>query len=209
MVKKFATVPRWVYFNMHKVAKEEDINKGGLFDSRTGGAINIWVSPRDKPSDWVFPITRGSLRYARSFLASILPKFVKDSVELTVVIRNYTREDHAKNLMGDERKHQLILAKEGTEAEWKWVKEKVSYLIVRAYELGEDLAYLGFVRCVVCGDIIRIRTVNDYVAHLVRRDGIRPKALVIAGEDTHIITRDGRVIYLWKEVKKDESKENL
>ena len=41
------------WLKMHRTARSLDLDKGGLYDARHGGAIiNLWVSPQDHPPSW-------------------------------------------------------------------------------------------------------------------------------------------------------------
>jgi len=133
-------VSREVFSKMHQIARDLDLNKGGIFDSRGGGAINIWVSPLEKPSDYTFEITKGRLNYPRNFLASIYPEFINNGkqVELYMVIHNYARKELARRLFNngkisyEEYKKMLELAEKGTPQEWEWALAKAKWLIETA-----------------------------------------------------------------------------
>jgi len=58
-------------------AIELDINRGGLWDARSG-AINLWCSPTDKPRGWEnVKIDKCALNYPRSFVASFYVEFLE------------------------------------------------------------------------------------------------------------------------------------
>ncbi|RLJ03505.1 MAG: hypothetical protein DRP11_00495 [Candidatus Aenigmatarchaeota archaeon] len=197
--KKIATVPRWVFLNMHRIARDLDLDKGGLYDSRGGGAINIWVSPEDHPEDWRWPIKKIALKYPRAYLAGIYPEYRKDGmVDLYLVITNYEREGEAEAKLANgeidyhEYRRQVELARRGTEAEWKWALEKTNWLIEKAQGLGDQLEYYGFWMCPFCRHVIKTTTANERVQHIVEH-GIKVFAVEITGDGVFAITERGAV----------------
>jgi hypothetical protein len=71
---------------MREYAKENDIDRGGLYDVRLG-CINIWCSPEDKPEGWGEP-SKGMLKHARDFVGTLTVKnekiFIIDTDEKNV-----------------------------------------------------------------------------------------------------------------------------
>lgn len=47
-----------------------DINKGGLYDARSG-VVNIWCSPDDRPLCWEVAVTCGGLDYPRAYVGAL------------------------------------------------------------------------------------------------------------------------------------------
>ena len=129
------TVSHKVWNKMLEIACELDLNKNGIFDGRSS-AINMWVSPEDKPSDWQFKISKCALNYPREYLATLYGIHQNNTnVKLLLTICNYSRRDFAQSLLGEseisfnEYSNQKKLSEQGAEAEWKWAKEKVHWLI--------------------------------------------------------------------------------
>jgi hypothetical protein len=62
-----------------RVGHDVDINKGGLWDARSG-CVNIWAAPDDKPEGWPanVEITQGGLDYPRSFVADVSMQWPED-----------------------------------------------------------------------------------------------------------------------------------
>ena len=52
------------------VAEQYDIDRGGLYDARSG-CVNIWCSPEDKPACWNVEVTTGALNYARDYVGEL------------------------------------------------------------------------------------------------------------------------------------------
>src|SRR6185312_15828366 len=63
--------------NILRTGHDMDIDKGGLYDSRSG-CVNIWCSPEDKPACWDAPITQGDLDYAREVVGSLFFDWTDD-----------------------------------------------------------------------------------------------------------------------------------
>lgn len=96
--KYLATVPLEVWQAMLRLASDLDLDNDGLYDA-CSMTINIWVSPTDKPRDWLFKITHGALKYPREYLATINAYRLDDNyVRLTLSITNYTRKHVAQTL---------------------------------------------------------------------------------------------------------------
>ena len=188
-------VPYWVWYNMRKIALEEDIDKGGLFDCRLG-AINIWVSPEDKPEDWVYPITRGALKYPREFLATLYAFHDGDLVRLYLVVRNYARKHYYERLFEEGRispEEYIRLsrnAEKPTEAELEWALKKARELIRRAIEMGEDLRAYGYWRCPICGSVMKLGLLNDAIRHVMEH-GIRVRGVILSSNGTFLVTERG------------------
>jgi hypothetical protein len=81
------------------VAKELDVNKGGLYDARAG-CVNIWCSPEDKPQCWPKEVLQGTLNYPRDYVAGIYWEWNwendKDRAALYLEVEPYELERHRK-----------------------------------------------------------------------------------------------------------------
>lgn len=191
--RKIAVVTREIWQKMVKLALDMDIDKGGLYDVRSG-VINIWCSRDDHPKDWCFPIRKGALKYPREFLASIYACYLEDGrVELHVGITNYARLDYAQFLLKQKRisyKEYLQLkdlAHRGTEEEWKWVEEKVNYLVAQA-EAEKDIKEIIY--CPFCGrEFLELKFFNNFVDHLATH--VKVKAVFLRMDGYYIETEIG------------------
>jgi hypothetical protein len=190
--KVIGVVSREVFAKMHQIARDLDLNKNGIYDSRGGGAINIWTSPSEKPSDYTFEITKGRLNYPRNFLASIYPEFIDDGrqVKLYMVIHNSARKDLARHLLDhsnisyEEYKEMLELAEKGTSFEWDWALEKAKWLIETA---KKESVFKEIVYCPYCGqEFPELKLFNEFILHLMMH--VRLKSVVIAEDGIHIET---------------------
>jgi hypothetical protein len=192
--RKLGVVSRDVWLKMLQIAHDLDLNKGGVYDARSG-AINLWVAPDDKPVDYTWEITKGALNFPRNFLASIYGQFVDgdDNVELYLVIHNYARRDFAKYLLNhsnisyEEYKAMLELAEKGTDEEWKWATDKAKWLIDAAEKesVFKEIAY-----CPFCGkEFPDLQLFNDLVTHIATH--VKVKAVIISAEGNLIETERG------------------
>jgi hypothetical protein len=192
--RRLGTVNRDVWFKMLQIAHDFDLDKGGLYDARSG-AINIWCSPEDKPDDYMFEITRGALNFPRNFMASIYGQFTRSgkNVELYLVIHNYGREDHAKALLNDgkiswrEYKDMLELVERGTPSEWRWVEDKARWLIETA---RKESVFKDIVFCPFCGvEFPELQLFNDFVLHIMKHTKVKK---IVMGEDgIYVETENG------------------
>lgn len=191
--RKVGRVSRDVWLKMLKIAHELDLNKGGIYDARSG-AINLWVSDVDKPSDYTFKVTKGALKYPRNYLAGLYGQHVDETtVELYLTITNYARRDFAKwllnhgNISYEEFKAMEELAEKGTDEEWRWAMEKVKWLIEQAEKeaIFKEIAY-----CPFCGkEFPDLQLFNDLVAHIVTH--VEVKAIIMSGDGWLIETEKG------------------
>ena len=152
--KYLATVPLEVWQAMLRLASDFDLNNDGLYDARSM-AINIWVSPTDKPRDWLFKITRGALKYPREYLATINAYRLDDNrVRLTLSVTNYARKHAAESLFYSGRidyrryKQMLKLAEQGTQDEWEWAEQKARHLLEQAQR---ESVFEEIIICPFCG----------------------------------------------------------
>jgi len=182
--RKIGKVSREVWVKMLQIAREMDLNKGGIYDARLM-AINIWSAPEDKPSDYTFEITKGCLNYPRNFLASIYGEFTEDGgVELYMELYNPARRGHAKRLFEEgkisyeEYKRMLELSEKGTEAEWDWALAKAKWLIETA---ERESVFKEIVYCPYCGqEFTELKLFNEFILHLATHVNIKSVTL---GED--------------------------
>ncbi len=200
-----------IMIKMHEIADEQDLNKGGLFDNRLG-AINIWCSPEDHPDDefWnKIKITKGALKYPREFIASIYFEPVDESLKkwkIKVEVTNYAKIEYANTLYrlgkidGKEYDRMVEEARKGTDEEWKWVREKITWLINEAKKRGW---YVWSYECPVCGKEIKI--LNEFFECL-ERHGYKVLGYVASSEYLGAITDKGIIepkkvkkIVRWKE----------
>jgi len=153
-LKPIRKVSRKVWYKMLEVARELDLDEGGIYDARSS-AINIWVSPQDKPEDYNLKITKGALKYPRAYLATIYGKTVsKDEVQLFLDVCNYDKHD-----LVEEKFNKGIIsykdylkgikeANKGTVFEWNWAKRKLEWLIDIAVK---ESCFVKVLRCPFCG----------------------------------------------------------
>lgn len=72
-------IPALVWERMKRKGIELDLNKGGLWDTRSG-CINLWASPEDHPDDpdWHrVEIRRRALEYPRSYVAGFFGEYIE------------------------------------------------------------------------------------------------------------------------------------
>jgi len=176
---KFRKIDLATWSKMLEIARDYDLNRNGLYDARSG-AINIWVSPDDKPVDWNFKITRGALKYPRAFLATIYSKIENDEVELEVEIANYSRREWIKSMWEkgeinySDYREMLKRVSGGTKDEWKWVIEKVEWLI----DLAEkEKNFISVLRCPYCGKT-EFKLLNEFIDCLLSH-GLKIKSVII------------------------------
>jgi hypothetical protein len=175
--RKIGEVSRDVWQRMLEIAHGLDLNKGGIYDARSG-AINLWVAPEDKPLDYVWEIRKGALSFPRNFLASIYGQFTEDGdVELYLVIYNYARKDYAEylfnhsNISYKEYRAMLDLAEKGTDAEWSWAMAKAKWLIDMAVK---ESVFIDVTYCPFCGqEFPNLQIFNDFIMHLLTHTKIR------------------------------------
>lgn len=125
------TILRNIWPEMHRIAREEDINKDGYYDERWGGTINIWCGPDNKPEGYNYKITKGGLNFPRNFMASIYgyPDYTK--IKLFLVVKNFA----AELTVVKKEKWDLIKAKkllDGTSQDIDWSTKMANELIKKA-----------------------------------------------------------------------------
>jgi len=189
-------VSRRVFTAMHEVAREYDLNEGGVYDQRGGGAINLWVAPEDKPEDWCWKITKGALNFPREYLAGIFPRWTsEDEVELYLVIRNYARRDEAEELFNkgkisySEYKRRLELTQKGTDAEVKWCLEKFKWLLEKAKEKAK---YRWVIKCPFCGlEGFENKLFNVFIEHLAKHGKVIDITMTNSG---YVVRMEGCIL---------------
>jgi len=189
----FGSVSRSVWVKMLRIASDLDLDKGGIYDARSG-CINIWVSPEDKPEDYNFEINRGRLKYPRNYLATIYANYVNDNkVELYLTITNYARRDYAQMLLEEREisfKEYLRIkeiSEKGTEAEWRWAEEKARWLIDIAVK---ESVFKEVIYCPFCGkEFPNLKMFNDFVLHIATH--VRVESVLLGADGTYIETEKG------------------
>lgn len=75
MLKARATelVLKQTFEGIRRVVRKEDIDKGGLYDSRSR-AINIWCSSEDKSVGYRYKIRKKALNCPRDYIVTIMQK---------------------------------------------------------------------------------------------------------------------------------------
>jgi len=206
--RKIGEVSRIVWQKMLEIAHDFDLDKGGVYDARSG-VINLWVAPEDKPSDYTFKITKGALRYPRNFLASIYGEFTEDgTVELYMAIHNYARVDYAGWLLEHgvisykEYEEAIELSERGTDEEWKWAMAKAKWLIDIAVK---ESAFIDVAYCPFCGqEFPNLQIFNDFIIHLMTH--VKVKAIISTEDGWAVETEKGTLFpedYTRKKVKKN------
>jgi len=187
-------VNREVWEGMHRVARREDINKGGLYDARGGGAINIWCSPEDKPVGYGYEIKKGILDYPRDFVASILPDYQKGGENKVLLEMEVSPERGGTEPIGRER--------EPTQAELNWSIQKLKELVEKGEIEGTSEEVLI---CPICGEEPKVILFNDFVEHIIKH-GVKVKAIVHSKEGIILPLENGSVItpnhYIKKRLRK-------
>jgi len=182
MKKHLATVSRRVWRKMIEIGHDFDLNKDGIYDSRLG-AVNIWVSPDDKPEDWEFRITKGALKYPRAYLATIYGEARETDYnifDLYLTITNYERRDKAKILFNqnlisyEEYRKECKIAENGTAEEWKWAETKAKWLLDLA---KKEQVFKTVLKCPFCGNT-NFKLFNDLISCIVSH-GIRVDSVIL------------------------------
>ena len=126
--RPYRTVSGPTWRRMLALGHQWDLNKGGLYDARTG-VINLWVSPEDHPSSWDgITITRGALPYPRDYLGEIMGTWQPgNTVVLTLLVTPYDRAPQ----------RQLGKYPEPLEDEWAWLQAKADALVDAAERMLE------------------------------------------------------------------------
>jgi len=183
-------VSRETFKGMHRVARDEDIDKGGLYDSR-GSGINIWCSPEDKPVGYGYEIETAALDYPRDFIASILPERKENKVVLELKVE----PERAGTEFGKETVP--------TKMEKEWAIEKLDELVEKGANEGVMEEYII---CPICGQEQDVTVFNEFVKHLIEEHKLEIESIIAGAEGNIIKLKDGDTIlpkqYIRKRVRK-------
>jgi len=182
-------VPIEIWRKMLRVGNSLDIDKGGMYDSRSG-AINVWASPEDKPAGWEHvTIDKGALDYPRSIVGTI-------SWEPTAQLVDEKWEDAAKiffDICPYERwrveKREICAEKTILESEVEWMTEKALFLLLVA---SKELDPPGGIFCRFCDAYVKVTLFNEFIDHLVEIHNVDVKS-VILGDRFIIETGTGTI----------------
>ena len=158
------------------VGREFDVNKNGLFDTRSG-CVNIWCSPEDKPDYWDVEITQGALEYPREYVGGLYWEWedFDNKFHLYIEVTPYS-----------------LLNKDKTLSEESWQKctewvEKQAWNLIRLAKIHEE--NLGTC-CPFCDFVLPLdRLLNDLISHIVEKHG-EVKSIIL-GSPTTIETNKG------------------
>lgn len=159
----------------HRLASELDINNGGNFDERGGGAINLWVTPENKPLDYNFKITQCALNYPANFLATLIRNINGDII---LEIENYDKQEQ----LGD--RHKTL---EPTQYETEWCIQ--NWTLLKKFSVFKN--YKEFFYCPYCNQEVKAVLYNDFINHLINVHGKKIKAIIF---DKGILFEDGSIL---------------
>jgi hypothetical protein len=166
-----------------ELGREQDVNKGGYCDARSG-CVNFCCGPEDKPEGWGVPITCGGYNFPREYVAGLYWEWQK--------------RDGAASIWGD---FHLVVTpykmlrhyqRTGlTDAQWQgcvaWSEAKARAL----YRLAAERPKVLGTRCPYCAFVLPtghlLNTLIDHInnAHEgIKIEGVHlsePACLVIAG----------------------------
>ncbi len=95
-----------------------DINKGGIFDSRSG-VVNIWASPTEKPSCWNEEIIQGCLDFPRDYVGGLYWEFQDENK-----YKLYIDASPYALLNGPDRSENRVLSPQQWQNVINWLEEK-------------------------------------------------------------------------------------
>jgi len=182
-------VPMDVWHKMLMVGHSLDLNKGGLYDSRSG-AVNVWASPEDKPDGWGnVEILPGGLDYPRALVGTV-------SFERTEELKNDEWIESAKIFIEPSPSERWEadgissrLEKAVLESEWNWLIEKTFQLMLLAVSEIEPPEGLF---CRFCDAYVKVALLNDFIVHLQEEHNVVVKSVTL-GEKTVIETETGTI----------------
>lgn len=126
----YLTVPRPVWRRMLQIGHRLDVsgNPPGLYDARSM-AINLWVSPEDKPPSWEgIEITRGVFPEPREYLGAIEMDLEHPDTHEARLVLDCTPYERAKRDGHSEgHSYPTPLADE-----WDWLEKKANDLLALA-----------------------------------------------------------------------------
>ena len=182
--RAYRTVSIQTWRRMLALGHQWDINKGGLYDSRSG-CVNVWTSPEDHPSpSWDgVEITQGALAYPRSYLGAVMSEYdLKDTVTLTLEVTPYDR------FVGASTGHYPP----PTEDEWAWLRAKADLLVDAAERLLEPPGADQGVYCRFCDRVVQCVLLNEFLTHLQGAHGVTVSAVVL-GDPSVLQTNVGPI----------------
>jgi len=195
----YKAVDRKMWALMLQAGHVLDIEKGGLFDSRSG-AVNVWASPDDKPDGWdIVTITRGALSFPRSFVGSVYTEYDENELQdmhfslvdldpenvvfLVVDATPYDRWEITGKNRPDEQ--------EQLNKEMEWVKTRIDKLFEMA-KANYEFEDVESIYCKFCDKRIKVVLVNDFISHLIEEHNVSVENVVI-GDGVQIDTNIGLV----------------
>jgi hypothetical protein len=182
--REFKTVPRDTWRKMLRLAHTLDVEKGGLYDARSG-CINVWVSPEDHPTSWDgVAMTDGAFPQPREYLGGIMAELTEDLSQavLTLEVTPYDRMPQ----------RELGKHPPPEEDEWAWVSRKAQDLLELAERLLEPPGSDSSIFCKFCEAPVKVRLFNDFLEHLAGTHQMRLAAVVL-GDPTIVLTNIGPV----------------
>jgi hypothetical protein len=182
--RDFKTVSRATWEKMLRIARTLDVEKGGLYDARSG-CINLWVSPEDHPPCWDgVPMTAGAFPEPREYLGGIRAEMTEDlkGAVLTLEVTPYDRMPQRE--IGKYPPPQ--------EDEWEWISRKAQDLVDLAERLLEPPGLADGIFCKYCEAPVKVELFNDFLEHLETDHQLRLFAVVL-GSPTVVITNVGPV----------------
>lgn len=182
--RPYRTVSGVTWRRMLALGHMWDINRGGLYDARSG-VINLWVSPEDHPASWNdVAITQGALEYPRSYLGEIEGAWQPDgTVVLTLQVTPYERAERQRRGYYPSPE----------EDEWAWLQAKANALVDTTERLLAPPGADQGVYCRFCDAPIRCQLLNDFLDHLVAVHQVSISAVVL-GERLEIHTNAGIIL---------------
>ena len=149
--------------NMHRVAKEFDLNRGGYCDNRLG-CINFWCGPDDKPEGWDIKVEQGCLDFPRACVGTLYFR------NLTLEVSPYELEEYYKGKMPTELYENCF----------KWLEAKVLELV----RLADLHPYTVGTKCPLCDYVLPPnRLLNDLVHHMTSHGTVNN---IVLGEKTTV-----------------------
>jgi hypothetical protein len=182
--REYKTVPRGTWRKMQRLAHTLDVEKGGLYDARSG-CINLWVSLEDHPKSWDgVEMSAGAFPEPREYLGAVNAEITEDLSEavLTLVVTPYTRLEQ----------RQAGRYPPPEEDEWEWLMRKAQALLDKAESLLEPPGAESGIFCKLCEAPVRVRSLNDFLDHLIGEHNLQVTAVEL-GAPTRIITNIGPV----------------
>jgi len=175
--RQYKTVPPHMWSRMLHLSYVLDLNKGGMYDGRSG-CINVWASPDNYPPALRgVEITRGALIYPRSYVGGVMSTGVNLSgkVALELELTIYDRGENPE-----------------TEEDWAWLTAKVDHLLTLAEFQPEPVGSDTGIYCKLCDRAVPVLILNEYLDHLARDHNITITSVTL-GSPTVISTNIGPI----------------